>query len=109
MIVGGAKPVSWVSTWAPTAWPDSLTSVHRGADLEQPLDRVGHPDRQRRPHRRHPVAERAPLDVGPDRYRHHRLEHDTVGVLAVQAHVAAERARDDGQHDVVDGPAERRS
>ena len=24
MIVGGANPVSSVSTWAPTAWPDSL-------------------------------------------------------------------------------------
>ena len=92
MIVGGANPVSSVSTWAPTACPDSLTSSIALADLEQPLDRVGLADRQRRPHRRDPVAERAALDVGADRDRHHRLEHDVLGVVTVQAHVAA-RAR----------------
>ena len=107
MIVGGAKPDSSVSTWAPTACPDSLIAVHRLGDRQQALHRVDRPDRQRRPHRRDAVTERAALDVGADRDRHHRPQDQIVGRLAVEAQIAAERTRHDRQHDVVDGPAER--
>ena len=109
MIVGGANPESCVSTWAPTAWPESLIPSIAALIVLEPLDRIGDPDRQRRPHRGHPIAQRALLDVGADRHRDHRLQHDVLGRLAVQAHVAPERAGHDGEDDVVDGSAERSS
>ena len=107
MIVGGAKPDSWVSTWAPTAWPESLIPSIAARIVVKPLHRIDDADRQRRPHGGHPVAQRALLDVGPHRHRDHRLQHDVLGRLPVEAHVASERARDHGEDDVVDRTAER--
>ena len=65
------------------------------------------PDRQRRVHRRHLVAERAARGVGADGDRHHRLELLPFGIAPVPEQVRAQRARHHRQHDVVDRPAER--
>ena len=105
MIVGGANPERPVSTWAPTAWPDSLIPSIASL-IAGTLHRVGHPYRERRPHRGDTVAQRAALEIGR-RDRHHRLEHEFVGRVARPAQVATQGARDHREHYVVDGPAER--
>ena len=92
---------------APTAWPDcltptiaSLTVCSRSTGSVSPTGSVAHIAATRLP--------RAPRSTSArDRHRHHRLEADALGGLAVQPHVVAERAGHHRQHDVVDGPAER--
>ena len=79
-----------------------LQVAHRLADQAEPLDRVLAPDRQRGHHRGHLIAERAVLIGGADADRHHRLQDQLVRRVAERAQMPAERAGDDGQHDVVD-------
>src|SRR5436190_2566369 len=83
-----------------------LEALELLADHVQPGERLVAPDRQRRHHRRDPVAEGAALEIGADAHRNHRLELEAVGVLALAAQMASQRAGDRRQHDVVDGPAE---
>ena len=45
------------------------------------------------------------LVLGADADRDHRPQLELVGRVAVRAQVAAERAGDGGEDDVVDGPA----
>ena len=82
-----------------------LQVAHRLGDQVQALDRVLAPDRQRRHHRRDPVAERAVLLRGADADRHHRPHLQALGVVAAGAQVVADRAGDDREDDVVDGAA----
>ena len=85
--------------------PGALQVAHRLGDQAQSLDRVLAPDRQRRHHRRDPVAERAVLLVGADADRNHRPQLEPLGVVAACAQVVAERAGDDREDDVVDRAA----
>ena len=49
----------------------------------------------------------AALSLGAHRHRHHRLQHEPLGVVALTAQVAAEREADGREHDVVERAAER--
>ncbi len=107
MIVGGANPVSSVSTCAPTACPESLIpSIARrifsirwiGSVI--PTGSGAHIAATWLPSA--PRSTSARTDTGTIAF-----STTLVGVVAVQAHVAPERAGDGRQHDVVDGPAER--
>src|ERR1700743_2343269 len=63
-IVGCADPVSSGLARAPTPprRPGGLDADHHPADRPKPRRGIGFADRQRRPHRRDAVAERAALD-----------------------------------------------
>ena len=87
--------------------PGVLQVLHRRRDRVQRLGGRLDADRQRRPHRRDLVAERSALGLGAHRDRHHRLQHEAVGIEALAAQVAPERERDGGQDGVVQGAAER--
>jgi hypothetical protein len=70
-------------------------------DAFQARERILDPDRQGGEHRRHPVPEREPLVVAADAHRDERSQPEPVGRDAAAREVAAERARDDREHDVV--------
>ena len=76
-------------------------------DLVKAGSGVALTDGQRRPHRRHPVAQGTALDLRPDRHGHHRLEDHPVGVVALAAQVLAQGHGHGGEHDVVDLAAQR--
>ena len=83
-----------------------LELAHLGVHQREGLDRVLAPHRQRGPHRGDLVAEGAALGVGAHGDRHHGLERELVGREGAVAQPAAERERDDAEHDVVDRAAE---
>ena len=105
-IVGGAKSARPVRISAPTACPEPFRSPIVLADQMQALGRVVAPDRQRRHHRRDPVAQRPVLLVGADADRDHRPQLELVGVEAARPQVAAKGAGHGREDDVVDGSAE---
>jgi hypothetical protein len=84
-----------------------LQDFHRVTDLRQTVGWVLNTDGQGRPHRGDLVAERAALGVRADGDGDHRLEHESLGVLALRAQVASESEADGGEHDIVEGAAER--
>ena len=83
----------------------ALQVAHDLADQVQAADRLLAPDRQRRHHRRDPVAERAALLLGANADRHHRAHLQAFGVVTPRAQVVAERAGHHREDDVVDGAA----
>ena len=107
MIVGGAKPESSVSTWAPTAWPPCFSPLSSSRTMSSRASGSWHHTGQRGHHGRHAVAEVAALHVGAHAHRDHGLQLEAVGDLAAAAQVAAEGAGHGGQHHVVDRAAER--
>ena len=107
-IVGGAKSCTPASTSAPTACLDSLSPSIDCAHRAQPRDRVGDVDGQRPAHGRDAVAELAAarpavrIDTGTSA----RSSSPSVRTPRA-AQPVAQRAADDGEHDVVDRAAER--
>jgi hypothetical protein len=86
---------------------DAFHALHRLGDLREPRLGVVVAHRQRRHHRRDLVAQGAARLVGAHAHRHHRLQLESLHLLATAAQVAAQRAGDRCQHHVVDRPAER--
>jgi len=98
------------AAWLRNLGADGLTGflevLHRHLNLAQAVGRFLDTHRQRCPHRGHLVAERAALGFGPHGDRHHRLQHEVLGVVPLSPQVAAEGQRHGGQDDVVERAAE---
>ena len=92
---------------APTACAVVVELGGRVADRRVLADGVLDADRQRDPHRRDLAAERTAVPFAAHEDRHERAQQQALGVDAAVAQEAAERARHDRQHRVVDGAAER--
>ena len=104
-IVDGAKSVDLGQDLGPDRLAGGLEVAHLAGEDPQPLDRVLAPDRQRRHHRRDPVAERAVLLLGADADRDQGPHLQALGVVAAGPQVLADAAGDDREDDVVDGAA----
>ena len=83
-----------------------LEVPHLLPDRLQPRDRVLHVHGQRGAHCGELVAQVAALVLRPDGHRHLRPDLEPLGADAARVEPFAHAARDDGKHDVVDGPAQ---